>query len=548
LSVQRDSETHGRESFFNKTVGLSKTWRDYSFDFPTAETGSSLGAVAVSFNVSGASVLLDDASLTPAATSPDNPTAFRDEVVSTLRDLKPGVLRYMDSGTNFGSSIDNMIAPAFARKRAGASTQNAEQGDVPLGLPEFLQLCQVLGAEPWYTMPAGMSPAEMQSLIEYLGGDASTPYGAKRAALGQSAPWTSVFPVIHLELGNEQWNGPSFYGSTMNEPVAYGKHAADIFAAAKSAPAYTPNKFDLIIGSFAVVPWWTQQELANSSQYDTAAVAPYLFNTFSDVSSNEAIFGSMFAQPEMLDSLPSGYMTQQAKSVKEAKHPAKLAVYEVNLGTSSGDAQQSDLDAAIPSVGAGITVVEHMLLMMRDLGVTTQAIWSLPQLANGFNRPGGPKQDSPLFGVVIDMGGPTNLRRPVFFAEQLANDAILKDMLSTSLSGANPTWNQKLSANDKIQIDNAHYLQTFAFADGARHSLIVFNLSRNEALPITLSGAAAPSGTVQASVLTSKNITDSNEHQATVAVNDKTLSNFSSRSPYSVPPFSMTVFKWTSPN
>jgi alpha-L-arabinofuranosidase len=76
----------------------------------------------------------------------------------------------------------------------------------------------------------------------------------------------------------------------------------------------------------------------------------------------------------------------------------------------------------------------------------------------------------------------------------------------------------------------------------------VFNLSRNEALPITLSGAAAPSGTVQASVLTSNNITDSNEHQAKVAVTDKTLSNFSSRSPYSVPPFSMTVFKWTSAN
>src|SRR5260370_27539368 len=125
----------------------------------------------------------------------------------------------MELEKNIGSSSDNMIAPDVSRKRDGASTQNAEQGDVPLGLPDFLQLCQVLGAEPWYTMPAGMSPAEMQSLIEYLGGDASTPYGAKRAALGQAAAWTTVFPVIHLALGNEQSNMPSFYHATIKHPV-----------------------------------------------------------------------------------------------------------------------------------------------------------------------------------------------------------------------------------------------------------------------------------------------------------------------------------------
>jgi alpha-L-arabinofuranosidase len=549
VSVERQDKTHGTKILFNnnnKTVGLSKTWRDYSFDFPTAENGSALGPIKVSFSVGGSVALLDDVSLTPAATSPDNPTAFRDEVVSTLRELKPGVLRYMDSGTDFGSSIDNMIAPPFARKRAGASTQEIKHEDIPLGLHEFLQLCQVLGAEPWYTMPAGMSSTEMQNLIEYLGGYASTPYGAKRAALGQRDAWTSVFPVIHLELGNEQWNGPSFYGSTINDAAAYGKHSADIFAAAKSASAYTPNKFDLIIGSRGDTDnsWWTEQELANGAHYDSTAVAPYLFNHFNDASSNEAIFGSMFAQPEMMDSRPTGVMAMQAKAAKGAK--ATLSIYEVNLGTSSGSAKQSDLDAAIPSIGAGITVVEHMLLMMRDLGVTTQAIWSLTQFANGFNNSDGIKQDVPLFGAVVDMGGPTNLRRPLFFAEQLANEAILKDMLATSLTGANPTWNQTLSTNDKIQIDNAHYLQTFAFADGAQRSLIVFNLSRNEALPITISGVAAPSGSVQMSMLTSKNITDSNERESKVAVTKKTLTDFNPRVPYSVPPFSMTVLRWTS--
>ena len=152
------------------------------------------------FQVAGASAYLDDVSLTPVTAAAGNVTAFRDEVVSTLRTLHPGVLRYMDdAGPAFGSSIDNMLATPFARQRSGSSESSAEEDEIPLGLHEFLQLCQTLGAEPWYVLPAGISPAEMQNLIQYLGGAASTPYGSIRAGLGQGTPWTSIFPTIHLE-------------------------------------------------------------------------------------------------------------------------------------------------------------------------------------------------------------------------------------------------------------------------------------------------------------------------------------------------------------
>jgi len=556
VSVTRIGTSIGNVSLFaERTIRLSPEWKDYAYAFTAAENGGLTGPVDLNFRVAGGNVLLDDVSLTAGASSKNatgvssiNPTAFRNEVVSTLRTLHPGVLRYMDSGTNFGSSLDNMIAVPFARMPAGFSTQENYHEDIPLGLHEFLQLCQAIGAEPWYTMQAGMSPVEARNLIEYLAASPSTIYGSKRAALGQATPWTTIFPVIHLELGNEQWNGSTFYGAAINEPVAYGRRAEEIFAAARSSSAYIPDKFDLILGSQAVNPWWTQEELNHSSNYDSAAVAPYLFTEFNDTSSNESIFGPMFAQPEMIDSVASGYMAQQAKTVKSATHPAKLAVYEVNLGTMSGAAQQPSIDAVVTSIAAGITVAEHMLLMMRDLGITNQAIWALPQYANHFRNPADPKEKMWLWGTVIDMGGSTNRRRPQFLAEQLANQAILPTMLTTTLTGANPTWNQKPSANDGIKLDKAHYLQTFAFVDGRQHSLIVFNLSRDEALPITFSGAAAPSGTVNISQLTSKNITDTNEAMANVGIVDWTLNSFNPRSPYSVPRFSMTVFRWTATN
>ncbi len=532
-------------TYFSQTVPLSSSWQNYSFKFNAAETASTpAGAVDLRFTVSGASAYLDDVSLTPATASSANPTEFRDEVVSTLTALQPGTLRYMDDGgPSFGSSLANMLAVPFARQRSGSSMSFAEEDDVPLGLHEFLQLCQTVGAEPWYVLPPAISPDEMQSLIQYLAGPASTPYGSIRSALGQSAPWTSVFPVIHLELGNEQWNNGTFPGNVINDPIAYGNRVATIFGAAKSSPAYSAANFDLIMGSQVVNSWLTGQEASHSSNFDSISVAPYLFGTFNDSSSSEAIFGPMFGEPEMWDSRPGGYMYQQAQAASAAGK--NLVVYEENLSTQSGTASQSMVNSVVPSVGGGIMMADHMLLQMRDLGVKTQNVWALPGYSNQFSNSNGVAETSPVYGTVVDMGGQTNLRRPVFLAEQLTNAAILPSMLGIILSGANPTWNQPLSTNDSVQLTGAHYLQTFAFTDGAnRRSVAAINLSRTASMPVTFSGANAPTGTVTVSQLTSANLTDTNENRPMVATTSQTISNFPSGTPYSLPPFSMTVFQW----
>jgi alpha-L-arabinofuranosidase len=542
VAVHRDSNGQ-TESMLNKQVSLSNRWQDYTLDF-TANEHDTIGTAALGFSVGGGSALLDDVSLTPARTS-SNSTAFRDEVVETLRELRPGVLRYQD-GDHLGSSIDNLIAPVAGRQRAGWSERTAEQGGIPIGLPEFLALCQAVGADPWFNMPSAITPQETRNLIEYLSGPAGTPYGAKRAAAGQVQPWTEVFSTIHLELGNEEWNGPIFAGTAMPDPVIYGSRARLIFQAARSVPFYPSNKFDLVIGTFADIPDWTTKELSHSGAYDSTAVAPYLFNHFNDDSSNEAIFAPMFAEPERLDSVASGSMYQQANVAAHAARPAKLSVYEVNLGTADGTASQESVNRAVPSVAGGITVIEHMLLMLRDLGVSTQSIWALPGFQNGFaNTTGKPEHEtSPLFGAVVDMGGTTNRRRPVYLAEKLANASILANMLETKLTGANPTWQQKKSQNDQVQLDRVHALQTFAFSEGASRTLIVVNLSRTGTQPITISGEA-PTGPVKVSVLTSEHIDDTNETSNKVAIKEMTLPSFHAQTPYELAPFSMTVFSWT---
>ena len=541
IGVTRNFQV-GNAVYLSKTVDLANQWKSYSFVFSAYEKANATGAMQLDIEATGADILLDDVSLAPEKSSPANPTAFRDEVVDTLIALHPGVLRYHDDKT-YGSTFDNIIAPVFGRMRAASSMNSVRQEDIAIGLHEFLELCQTVGAEPYYDVPPGMSPTEMQNLIEYLGGDAATPYGRRRAQRGQAAPWTTVFPVIHLELGNEQWNYDTFPGAAIDDPVAFGKRIALVYGAARKSPSYKPASFDLVMGAFAVWVGRTKDEIASGANFDSISVAPYIFNSLNDTSSDEAIFGPMFAQPESLDSVPSGYMAQQAKLVAAAGK--NLVVYEVNLSTLSGSASQAMIDRVVPSVAAGITVADHMLLMMRDLGIKTQSVWELPGVGNDFHNPAGAKETTPLFGTVLDMGGATNRRRPTFLAEQLANRAILPTMLRTTLTGGNPTWHQAKSANDEIALDKAHTLQTFAFADGAQRSLIVFNLSRSAPLPVTFSGSGAPSGTIAVSQLTAKQITDSNEVEAKVAIADSTLDGFDPKAPYSLPPFSMTVFRWT---
>lgn len=521
-----------------QSITLSQDWHDYTINFNAAELPNASGTVALDFLIEGAEVLLDDVSLEEATS---NGTAFRNAVVATLQRLKPGVLRYMDSGQNWGSTLDNMLAPEMARKRSGFNKFLTEPEDIPIGLNDFLVLCEKIDAEPWYSIQLGSSQEDAANLIEFLAGPVSTKYGATRAALGHPKPWTETFSTIHLEYGNEAWNQAQ-PGNTMPDGVPYGERASVIFHAMRSSPSFSSGHFDLIANGQAMNTYLSQKILEVADSVDTIDIAPYTFNTFSDDSSIEHIFGPMFAEPEMIDSTPTGYVHQQAEVAAKAKRPAKLAIYETNIDTVEGTASQASVNATVPSTGAGIASIDHMLLMLRDLGVTVQNTFQLGGGTFHFNNSQDRNETSPIWAIVVDMGGATNRVRPSFLAQQLANEAIRTSMLATSITGENPTWDQLLSANDKIELKGAHELQTFGFSDGKSNSLIVFNLSRTSPRPVMLAGACPPRGTVTVQTLTSANITDSNELSEKVKIVSRVEHEVAhDKTTFMLPPFSMTT-------
>jgi hypothetical protein len=540
LSLQRA----GLPAYVSQTLKLTDAWATYTFPFNASETGAVTNAVALKFNtVDADSFLLDDVSLTQTDSDPNNPTAFRDPVVNALKKLNPGVLRFWAG--QLGDTLDNLLAGPFGRQRSGYSAFSNQQDDISYGLADFLQLCRTVGAEPWVVVPTTFSTKEAANLIDYLAGAANTPYGAKRAAGGQTAPWTSLFPKIHLEFGNESWNGV-FKGGAIEYPAPYGQRAQAIFAAMRAQRSNIPSKFDLVLGGQAASPGRNLDIQNNCDNNDTFALAPYLMSTVDSFSNNEELFGSMFAEAEafqspkgIAESLSGGLMLQNQQVLQTSTHPVPMVVYEMNLHTTLGSITQAALNKFASSLGAGLAVADSMLQQMRQ-GVLRQCLFALPQYQ--FRRNDGSMVD--LWGSVVDMGV-TNRRRPQFLAVQLVNQAIgdSAKMLQTVHSGDDPTWNQPLI--NSVQLPDAHYLQSFAFESGSAGAVIVFNLHRTSSERVTFSGANAPSGTVEMSRLTSAAITDTNETSSKVNIRTQSLPDFSSSDGLSLPPYSMTVLRWT---
>lgn len=539
VSLARNNLT----TYLSTAIQLTDDWKTYNLTFTAHESGSTLNSVALQFAaVEQDSFLIDDVSLTQTNSDPSNTTAFGDGVVQALKTLRPGLLRFWAG--QLGDTLDNMIAGPYARQRSGYLAWFTRQEDISYGLPEFLDLCAAIGAEPWIVVPSTFSTDEAAHLIEYLAGAPSTAYGSRRAALGSPEPWTSSFRKIHLEFGNEAWNG-AFKGGTIEYPEPYGRRAQTIFASMRGDPSFNPPAFDLVLGGQAVSPGRNRIIQDHCSTNDSFTIAPYMMNTVDSFRTAEELFGSTFAEPEALvspkgtaEGVPGGLILQNQKALQASAHPVPLTVYETNLSTTSGMTQTA-LNEYVSSLGAGLAVADSMLQQMEH-GVLLQNLWNLSQY--NFARPD--KSVAWLWGAVVDMGA-TNRRRPQYLALQLVNEAIGAnvDMVKTIQSGVNPTWDQPML--NTVRIQGAHHIQSYAFASASNYSLLIFNLHRNSALPVTLGGPATPSGTVARSELSAGSVTDTNESSEMVRITRQVIQNFDPTTPLILPPYSMTLFTWT---
>ncbi len=204
--------------------GITGTWKQLQTTLTSRGTDGKARLV-LTINTPG-TVWLDMVSLMPVETFKGRPNGLRRDLAQMLADLKPSFVRFPGGCFVEGDRMANALR---WRDTVGDIAQRPPRWCVwgyqttqGLGLHEYLQMSEDLGAEPMLVVNCGMAcqfrrgdVVPMDQLdewiedalfaIEYAIGDVSTPAGAMRARNGHPKP----FPLRFVEVGNEN-SGPQY--------------------------------------------------------------------------------------------------------------------------------------------------------------------------------------------------------------------------------------------------------------------------------------------------------------------------------------------------
>ncbi len=199
---------------------LTEAWQPYDLTFTTAQNvqPTTKARLAITGSQPG-TVWLGFVSLFPP-TWKDRPNGLRRDLMQMLVDLKPAFLRFPGGNYLEGQTIETRfdwkktLGPIWERPgHPGPWGYRSSDG---MGLLEFLEWCEDMGAEPLLGVYAGYSlggafvkpgpdlvPYVNDALdeIEYLIGPVTSKWGAQRAKDGHPEP----FKLRYVEIGNEDF-------------------------------------------------------------------------------------------------------------------------------------------------------------------------------------------------------------------------------------------------------------------------------------------------------------------------------------------------------
>ena len=213
----------GSQVFASATVKhLDADWQKYSVTLTTPrDIHATTNARLVLSVQSPGTVWFDLVSLFPP-TWHNRPNGNRIDIMQKLADMKPRFLRFPGGNYLEGTSIEDRFpwkeTLGDLAQRPGHPCCWGYRSSDGMGLLEFLEWAEDLGAEPVLAVYAGYSlppksevvqagpdlqPYVQDALdeIEYVIGDTSTKWGARRAADGHPKP----FQLTYVEIGNEDW-------------------------------------------------------------------------------------------------------------------------------------------------------------------------------------------------------------------------------------------------------------------------------------------------------------------------------------------------------
>lgn len=151
-----------------------------------------------------------------------NTSGYRNDVLQAIRDLKVPVMRW--PGGCFADEYhwEDGIGPKADRPRMINTNWGGVVEDNSFGTHEFLNLCEMLGVEPYISGNVGSgSVRELNEWVEYMTAP-DGPQARRRMANGRKEPWH----LKYLGIGNETWGCggnmlPEYYGDIFRRYATY---------------------------------------------------------------------------------------------------------------------------------------------------------------------------------------------------------------------------------------------------------------------------------------------------------------------------------------
>ncbi|MBP7049435.1 MAG: hypothetical protein KBE65_00305 [Phycisphaerae bacterium] len=198
--------------------GIGEGWRQFKATLTASATESKARLIILAG--SQGTLWLDFVSLFPAQTWKGRRNSLRPDIAQMIADLKPGFIRFPGGCVVEGGTVET----AYNWKRTVGPVENREERWGPwnyrfthgMGLYEYLQFCEDLGAEPLWVGFCGQTcifrqlenvPMDQMDwvrdnfldVVEYANGPTDSKWGKLRADAGHPAS----FGLKYVEIGNE---------------------------------------------------------------------------------------------------------------------------------------------------------------------------------------------------------------------------------------------------------------------------------------------------------------------------------------------------------
>ena len=287
-----------------------------------------------------------------------NIKGMRTDVVEALKQIRIPVLRW--PGGCFADDYHWMdgIGEKSKRKKMMNNHWGGVTEDNSFGTHEFMDLCEILGCEPYIAGNLGSGTVkEMSDWIEYMTSDNVSPMADLRRSNGREKPWK----LKYFGIGNESWGcggnmRPEYYADLYRHYQTYCRNYSgnELYKVACGPNSNDYNWTDKLLES--VKPWHTK---AISLHYYTVPSGNWeKKGSATEFDSGE--YEETIRKTHYMEELITKH--SEIMSRHDPKHEIGLIVdewgtwYDVEPGTNSGFLYQQNTmrDAIVASVNLNI--------------------------------------------------------------------------------------------------------------------------------------------------------------------------------------------------